>query len=410
MSLRTMLSASVVGFTLATGGAIAEDARFVSWAYSEAAGKAFVEDQATGLGDVSVEMIGFPWNQMVQNLVLRHRSGQPTEAVQIQERWMPMLIGLDALQDLNEVFGADVLANTIDPGLLQMGQFNSKQYGVPWTAGSIALVANQQVLDAAGIAEMPTTMDEFHAALLAIKAAVPDSVPFGLSTTNPNLIQVESQIIFWQFGARFFDDGKVAVDSQEARDALAFIVKLVEEGLIAKGNDRNATRNLFAQELVGFYFDPPVARGIARRISGEGAAYDKNVVVLPTPNAGNNEPPRSVIWAHLLGIMTSGEPNVDAGASVLEHFAMNSDTQRAYWSDMGMFPTTKDALAEIGQDPYVSNWVEIAGTALLDEPATFENSAELRAIIGEEIEAAILGVKPADKAIADMARRLDAAL
>ena len=410
MSLKAMLSTGVIGFTLAAGSVFAEDARFVGWAYSEAAGKEFVETQAAGLDGASVELIGFPWNQMVQNLILRHRSNQPTEAVQIQERWMPMLIGLGALHDLNEVFGSDVLAETIDPGLLQMGQFDGKQYGIPWTAGSIALVANQQVLDSAGITEAPATIEEFHEALKAIKAAVPDSVPFGMSTANPNLIQVESQIVFWQFGARFFRDGKVAIDSREARDALAFIVQLVDEGLIAKGNDRNATRNLFAQELVGFYFDPPVARGIARRLSGKGEAYDQNVVVLPMPNAGNDEPPRSVIWAHLLGIMTAGDPNVDAGADVIRHFAMNGDTQRAYWSDLGMFPTTKDALSEIGQDPYVSNWVEIAGTALLDEPATFENSAELRAIIGEEVEAAILGVKSADQAISDMARRLEAAL
>ena len=410
MSLKKLLCASALGAALAASAAFADDARFVSWAYSEAAGKDFVKSQAESLDDLSVEMIGFPWNQMVQNLLLRHKSGQPTEAVQLQERWMPMLVGLDALKDLNEVFGAEELEKLVDPGLLKMGQVDGKQYGLPWTGGSIALVANKQVLDAAGITEMPGTMEEFQNTLRAIKDAVPGSVPFGLSTTNPNLIQVESQIVFWQFGARFFDGGEVAIDTQEARDALAFIVELVDDGLIAKGNDRNATRNLFAQELVGFYFDPPVARGIARRLSGEGANYDKNVMVVPMPNAGNDEPPRSVIWAHLLGIMTAGNPNVDAGAEVIEKFALNGSTQRDYWAELGMFPTTKDALSEIGQDPYVAKWVDLAGTALLDEPAVFENSAELRAIIGEEIEAAILGVKSPDQSITDMARRLKAAL
>ncbi|MCY4007108.1 MAG: extracellular solute-binding protein [Rhodobacteraceae bacterium] len=395
---------------VALQGATAQDASFVGWAYSEAAGKAFIEREVDEIDDVSVELIGFPWNQMVQNMILRHRSGESTEAIQIQERWMPMLVGLGALQDLNEIYGADALAATVDPGLLAMGQFDGKQYALPWTAGSIALVANGAVLETAGISEAPATMDDFRAALEKIKEAVPDSVPFGLSTANPNLIQVESQIIFWQFGARFFEDGNVSIDTPEAREALEFIVGLVDDGLVAKGNDRNATRALYAQNLVGFYFDPPVARGIARKQSGQGEAFDVNVYPVPTPSTGNGEPPRSVIWAHLLGIMSTGSPDLDAGKKVVGHFALNAETQVAYWNELGLFPTTKEALAQIKTDNYVTDWIELAGTARLDEPASFENSAELRKIIGEEIEAAMLGAKSANDAISAMAKRLEKAM
>ena len=402
------------GLGLAPGSASAQEdeARFVSWAFSEVAGKAFVEEQVEeGIEDVEVELIGFPWNQMFQNLVLRHRSGQPTEAAQLQERWVPTLAELGALRDLEEVFEPERLAEAVDPGLLAMGRIDGVQVGVPWTAASIALVANGRVLEAAGIAEPPETMEEFRDALVAIKENVPNSVPFGLSTTNPDLIQVESQILFWQHGARFFDEeGNVAIDSPEAREALSFIVGLVEDGLVAKGNDRNATRNLFAQELVGFYFDPPVARGFARQLTGEGEAYDAAIYPIPTPTIGNDEPPRSVIWAHLLGMMTAGDVNVEAGAEVIEHFALNPETQIAYWEELGMFPTTKEALAQVSDDPYVADWIEIASTALLDEPARFDNSSELRQIIGEEIEAAMLGVKSVDDAITDMAGRLERAL
>lgn len=409
MNYRALLlnCCAAVGITTA---AVADEASFVSWAYSEAAGRDFIEREVAEIEGVELELIGFPWNQMVQNLILRHRSGEATEAVQVQERWMPMLVGLNALQDLNEVFPDGLLAATVDPGLLQMGQFDGVQYGVPWTAGSIALVANGRVLEAAGIDSPPATMEEFRTALEQIKANVPNSVPFGLSTTNTNLIQVESQIIFWQFGARFFEGGEVAIDTPEARQALQFIVDLVDDGLIARGNDRNATRNLYAQELVGFYFDPPVARGIARNLSGEGEAYDDAVFAIPMPSAGNDEPPRSVIWAHLLGVMSGGDVDVEAGRSIVEHFALNPETQVAYWNELGLFPTSLEALEMIDADSYVTDWIDIAGTALLDEPAPFENSAELRAIIGEEIEAAMLGIKSADDAITDMARRLGSAL
>lgn len=408
--LRGSLVGGMTALAIMAGAAAADDARFVSWTYSEVAGKAFIEGEVGKIDGVTVEMIGFPWNQMVQNVILRYRSGEPTEVVQLQERWLPLLNGMGALTDLNETIGSGKLADAIDPNLLAMGQVDGKQVGVPWTAASIALIANRSVLGKAGITKMPQTMDEFHAALKAIKEKVPDSVPFGLSTANPNLIQVESQIIFWQFGAHFFQDGKVAIDSPEARQALQFLVDLVNEGLIAKGNDRNATRALFAQELVGFYFDPPVARGFARELTGQGAAYDANIAVVPTPTMDNDEPPRSVSWAHFLGSMNSGSPDISGAARVIEHFALNPDVQMTYWEQFGLFPTTKQAIEQLSDDPYVTNWIEIAGTALPDEPSAFENSAELTRIIGEEIEAALLGTKSADQAITDMAQRLNGAL
>lgn len=403
---RILVSAAVS----AASPVVAQEVDFVSWAYAEATPRPFIEAQVGEIENVDVNLVGFPWNQMVQNLVLRHRSGQTTEVAQVQDRWMPMLVGLNALADLNGVFGEDVLEETIEPSLLAMGQVDGQQFGVPWTAASIAMVANLDTLARAGVDEVPETMDAFYNSLVAIRDNVPNSVPFGLSTTNPNLIQVESQIIFWQYGARFFNEGEVAIDSDEAREALAFLVRLVDEGLIAKGNDRNATRNLFGQGLVGFYFDPPVARGNARRLSGQGEAYDQFVTPMPTPNIGNGEPARSVIWAHFLTSMTAGSPDIDGARELISHFALTPETQVAYWNALGLFPTTKVALEQIGDDPYVTDWIELTGTALPDEPSAFENSAELRQIIGEEIEAALLGVKDVDAAITDMASRLNDAL
>lgn len=110
---------------------LADDARFVGWAYSEVSGETYIEEQVKGIDGTGVELIGFHWNQMVQNLILRHRSSAATEVAQIQERWMPLLVNLGALVDLNEVYSADKLAKIIDPGLLKMGQFDGKQYGIP---------------------------------------------------------------------------------------------------------------------------------------------------------------------------------------------------------------------------------------------------------------------------------------
>lgn len=413
-----MAKRAVVAAMLATTAMAApvraETVRMVGWSISESATKPFVEQQTKAIearqAGLKLEQIGFPYAQTLQNMILRFRSNQPEEVLQMSERWVPALAAMNVLRDVDPLFGKADLEAAIDPAFLKMGEVNGVRRGVPWIIGSIGVVQNSAVLAKAGLKEAPKTMIEWRDHLRKIKAAIPNSVPLAMSTVNPDLIQVEAQIVFWQFGARFFKDGKVAINSPQAREALKFLVSLVEEGLIAKGNDRNAARRLFAQELVGYYFDPPVARGFARQLTGKGPAYDTNVQVIPTPAAAAGEPPRSVVWAHLLGVTTPAmsPAALNDAKMVVAHFALNPETQMAYWRDQSVFPSTRKAIDQLKSEPYAASWLALARTALPDEPSQFANSERLRRIIGEEIEAALLGAKAPDAAIAEMAKRLEA--
>lgn len=406
--------AAALGLAATSSGAGAETLRMVGWSFAESATKPFIEQQTKAIeairAGLKLEQIGFPYAQTLQNMILRFRSNQPEEVLQLSERWVQSVATMGMLRDANELFGKAELEAIIDPAFLKMGEVNGVRRAVPWIIGSIALVQNSAVLAKAGITQSPKTMVEWRDQLRKIKAAIPNSVPLAMSTVNPDLIQVESQIVFWQFGARFFRDGKVAIDSAPAREALRFLVSLVEEGLVAKGNDRNAARRLFAQELVGFYFDPPVARGFARQLTGKGAAYDANVQVIPTPAAAPGEPPRSVVWGHLIGVssQTMSPAALADAKAVTAHFTLNPETQMAYWRDQSVFPSTRRAVEQLKSEPYAADWLALARDALPDEPSLYANSERLRRIIGEEIEAALLGAKTSDAAIADMAKRLEA--
>lgn len=52
---------------------------------------------------VKLDVIGYPWAQMQQNLVLRLCLNQPLSVAQMQERWLPTFAALDNLVDLNDV-------------------------------------------------------------------------------------------------------------------------------------------------------------------------------------------------------------------------------------------------------------------------------------------------------------------
>jgi multiple sugar transport system substrate-binding protein len=219
---------------------------YVGWSQDEAASKptltAMFDSFQKASPGVKLDVIGYPWAQMQQNLVLRLRSNQPMHVAQMQERWLPTFAALDNLVDLNDVYGRANLEKQIDPGLLKLGQIGGKQIGLPWTAGSIGMVANLKVLKDAGIATPPATVDEFLAALRAIKKAQPQAVPYALMTKNNSSMSPEFQVWLWTFGGQLFDDrGNVKVASPAAVKALTFMTDLVRENLAAKdGCSRNS--------------------------------------------------------------------------------------------------------------------------------------------------------------------------
>jgi multiple sugar transport system substrate-binding protein len=102
-------------------------------------------------------------------------------------------------------------------------------------------------------------------------------------------------------------------------------------------------------------------------------------------------------------------PNLQsAQARLTSHLALNDPNQLLYFKDQGLFPVTNTALAQISSDPYVTAWTKAANTAERDEISMWSNSADLTTIVGEEVQAALLGQKAAQAAIESMGKRLEA--
>ena len=204
---QSLVAASVLG----AGRAMAQSRTltYVGWSHDEAASKptltAMFDGYRRAHADVKLDVIGFPWGQMQQNILLRLRSGQPLDVVQLAERWLPQFASTGKMIDLNDVYGKAQLARLINPGVLKLGEYRGKQLGLPWTAGSIGMVANAKVLKDAGISAPPKTVDAFLEALRAIKRTQPQSVPYAMTTKNNNSLSPDFQVWLWTFGGQLFE-------------------------------------------------------------------------------------------------------------------------------------------------------------------------------------------------------------
>ncbi len=411
-----LLAASAAMLTapraLAAGGV-----SFMSFTYAEDPNRGFVEALLEGFaasGGPAVEPIGSAWGEMQRNLLLRQRSRTLPTTAQLSERWLPAVGSLPEVVDLDALLGRAALEAAIDPKILAMGQTGGRTLGLPLITGSIGMLANSEVLAAAGVDETPATLDAFRAALVKVRDAVPNSVPFAPATKNPNSIPLDFMILVWTHGGRMIDeDGNVLVDSAEGRAAMEFMVGLMRDRLIAPEIDRPDARRLFAQGACAFYNDAPQARTFARSFSGRDTAADAFVRPVAAPVLRAGDQPVSIQWGHLVTAFQGPEiEGPDSPGAQWLRYLISDAAQTTFPPALSALPVTRSAQAApaVANDPYFTAWAAATGTPLTNEIGVWSNAPDLSAIVSEEVQAAILGQKPAGDAVAAMQSRLAASM
>ncbi|SEQ24823.1 carbohydrate ABC transporter substrate-binding protein, CUT1 family [Faunimonas pinastri] len=412
-TMKRMAGALGLAAAMATGPNIAHaaDVSFMSFTYAEQAGKPSVEKMVEGFKDqtkLTVEPIGYAWGDMQKNLFLRARSRTLPDVAQLSERWLPSVASLPGLVDLNTVYGKDKLEAIFAPDALAIGRLGDKQLALPLISGSIGMIANKAVLEKGGIADLPTTVEDFRKDLVAVRDKVPNSVPYTMATKNNGSILIDFMLWNWVFGGQLIDgQGKAVVDSDASRQALAFMVGLVKDRLAAPEIDRPDARRLMAQGASAFFFDAPQARTFLRNFSGEGEAFDKNVAPIKTPVLHQGDQSTSIQWGHLLVQFASGaSAKPDAPADQFLTYLTSDAVQTQFPVEQSALPVTKSARQAVSNDPYLAAWAQATGRARANEVGIWSNAAELTTIVGEEVQGALLGQKSADEAIASMQKRL----
>ncbi len=389
---------------------------FMSFSFAEDPNRPLVQkvlDDFKAQSGVGVEAIGSAWGDMQKNLLLRQRSKTLPTTAQLSERWLPALATLPEIVDLDQAVGRAKLEAAIDPSVLAMAQVGGKTLAIPLITGSIGMLANKEVLEKAGVG-VPKTLSEFRAALVAIRDKVPNSVPFAFATKNPNSIPLDFMIMVWTHGGRIIDEsGKVLVNSEAGRAAMAFLAGLMKDRLMAPELDRPDSRRLFAQGASGFYIDAPQARSFARSFSGRGEAADAFVLPVTTPVLKAGDTPRSIQWGHLVcAFKGPGMDGADApGVKWLNHL-LSDAVQGSFPPALSALPVTRSAqkLPIVQNDAFFKAWAAATGVPLTNEIGIWSNAPELSTILSEEVQAALLGQKAPDAAIASMQTRMEASM
>src|SRR5699024_515601 len=263
-----------------------EDFTFAAWSLTEEAPKPVIEAILEEFGSdrgITIDPISYPFNEYLNQLTLQIRGGEFSGAAQVDVAWLGSLASLGKLQDLSGL--AEGRGYT--DAALSACQYEGTQYGLPWTIGAIGMIGNSELLEAAGITELPTTIEDVESALTEIKAT--GVVPYAASTKVAQL----KDIFTWMetFGCTLLDGDTVTIGDDASIEAVTWYKRLYDEGLIAADVDRFDARSLFAQGQAALYDDAVVGRSAVVGDSPDQNLADK-MVPFSRPVLADGDTPR----------------------------------------------------------------------------------------------------------------------
>ena len=384
---------------------------WAGWSGEEEASKDIFQRMMKTYEDASgntVTWVGWTWADTAQQLLIRTQGGEQLDLAQADIGIFNTIAAADVLADWNEILGEDYLKATFEQSALDVGNIGGKQLGLPWSMASITMVYNPEILAAAGWDNVPATIEEFEQCMADIKASNPEIIPYAVSTKDATCAG-DFMPWLWTFGGAIFnEDGTVAIDSDAAVKCVEWYQKLMKDGYIAMDTGRGEARQMFAQGKVAFYDDAVVAKGQAvnNGVAPEDVVKVCSAMSRPVLKAGDQ--PQSTMWGHMLVTFKNSEYQQEAAG--LAKTLVSDEVAMDYFENNGMPPVTKSMAAkdEVKSDAYLNGFLSATSTARLEETARMTNASEIKTIITEELQYALLGQKTAQQAVSDMAARLNA--
>jgi len=269
-------------------------------------------------------------------------------------------------------------------------------YGAPILMSAVPGICDAQVLDAAG-AQPPTTWDELLE--LGEQVAANGHYATHLVISNESTLNTTFYPLVWQAGGSpFAEDGTPTIDSPEMLEALEFVIELADNGYV---NRDESAMNLPAEqspigrrEVACIYNVDPV---IIEPLWGDDA-----VVAPPLTNVTNTI--YGTIGAYA---MLNTAEDQEAAAAWIQHIT-SPEVMSDLTSRTGYYPTREDAevtFEEGSVEAEVEQYLDLTNAGPI-----VPGAREVQGAVAPELQAAFLGSKTAEQALADAQAAAEAVL
>lgn len=334
--------------------------------------------------DVEVRVDVQPWAEREQSLTTAIAGGAAPDIAYMVPDELGQFVAQGVVEPLTDRLEQDgYRQNALDAVTI-----DGELYGAPILTSAIPGVCDGQVLEQAGIEAPPTTWDE----LMEMGPKLKENGHYATHfiAANESTLNTTFYPWVWQAGGSVFEeDGTPNFDSPEAAEALQFLVDLSEAGFVSA--DEVTVNPPLEQTPVGrrevaciYYMDPIYVEPL----------WGEDTVVAP-PLSNKTDTIYGTVGSYAL--LNTSE-NKDAATAWL-NFITSPDVMSDLDKQAGYYPPREDATvefpegsvqAEVGK--YVDN---------TDAGPVVAGAREAQGVVAPEIQAAVLGSKTVEQALAD---------
>ena len=361
---------------------------------------------------VKVRWVDIPWAAMENKILTAVSAKTAPDVVNLNPGFASQLASRNAWLELDNRVPESVRQQYL-PNIWKDSTLNGKSFGIPWYLTSRVTIYNKELLQKAGISQPPATYTELAQVAKQIKDKTGKYAFFVTVVPEDSGEVLES---FVQMGVDLVDaQGKAAFNTPKGKAAFQYWVDFYQQGLMPKEALTQGHRRaieLYQQGETALlssgaeFMDtiaknaPSIAKASATAPQMTGETGKKNVAVM------NIVIPRDT-------------DNPDA-ALKFALFVTNSENQLAFAKAANVLPSTLEALQQYrrsltrdGKALPVEQARDISASQMEQAQVlipTMKNLNKLQKAIYENLQAAMLGEKTVDQAVADAAQQWDSSL
>jgi multiple sugar transport system substrate-binding protein len=388
---------------------------FVNWSGDEekAAFDAVIASFEQANPDITIKTDTVPYASVQTNLDSRFQAGNPPDLFRVSYIDMGQYTSQDVLLDLSASLDADAF----EPGLFSAVVANGKPYGAPHQIDTTAILYRLDAFEAAGITNVPTTLEEAwtweqftDAANKLAKVTKSGQSAFIYDWQSAGAYRW----LTWLFeagGALLGPDLKSsAIDSDAGRRTVEFTSGFFRNGWVAKNTSVKSTTypdsafisGTAAMAFAGSFLVPAVNTGVKKKFE-YGAMPQPRDVAASTDLGGNAV------------VAPKNGKNTAAAAKFLSYL-VSEDAMRTYCQATNELPTlkslTSSSLDFAIRPDLMAPFVQQAKTLTPDQvkQVTVPQFADLNLALQSELEKAFLGGRSAADTTAALAAAVQKAV
>ncbi|MEB3267744.1 MAG: sugar ABC transporter substrate-binding protein [Leptolyngbya sp.] len=358
--------------------------------------------------DIAVRWVDVPWADMQSKILTAVSAGTAPDVVNLNPDFASQLASRNVWLPLEDRISAEDKAVYL-PKIWEASSLDGTSFGLPWYLTTRVTLYNQDIFETAGISAPPATYEELAAVAAQVKEAT-GKYAFFISFVPEDAADVLQSFV--QMGVTLVnDDGTAAFNTPEGKAVFQYWTDLYQQELLPQEVLTQGHRR--AVELYQAGETAVLASGAEFLSTIETNAPDIAAATASAPQISGSTGKKNVAVMNLVIPQSTDIPDA---ALKFALYVTNDDNQLSFAKAANVLPSTVGALSDsyYTEPPADASPVSIARSVSASQMAdaevlipAMEDVKTLQKAIYENLQAAMLGQKTVDEAIADAAAEWD---